>query len=79
MRDWQATLEQGGYKIGVANLALFYNAEKHCRGGNQGDDIVVVGSRRALDWMATLYLASTPCENRTDLALATTVNATPNC
>ena len=51
MRDWKATLEQGGYKIGVANPALFHNAEKHCRGGVHGDDFVVVGSRRALDRM----------------------------
>ena len=45
MRDWQATLEQGGYKIGVANPALFYNAEERCPGGVHGDDFVVVGSR----------------------------------
>ena len=51
MRDWQATIEQGGYKIGVANPALFYNAEERCRGGVHGDDIVAVGSRRALDRM----------------------------
>ena len=25
--DWQATLEQVGNKVGVANPALFYNAE----------------------------------------------------
>ena len=49
MRDWQATLEQGGYKIGVANAALFHNAKECCRGGVHGDDCVVVGSRRALD------------------------------
>ena len=28
MRDWQATLEQAGNKDGVANPALFYNAEE---------------------------------------------------
>ena len=50
-RDWQATLEQAGYKVGVANPALFYNAEECCRGGVHGDDFVVVGSRRALDRM----------------------------
>ena len=50
-RDWQATLERGGYKIGVANPALFYNAVDCCRGGGHGDDFVVVGSRRALDRM----------------------------
>ena len=48
-RDWQATFEQAGYKVGVANPALFYNAEECCRGGVHGDDFVVVGSRRALD------------------------------
>ena len=51
MRDRQATLEQGGYKIGVANPALFCNAAERCRGGAHGDDFVVVGSRRALDRM----------------------------
>ena len=50
-RDWQATLEQGGYKVGVANPALFHNADERCRDGVHGDDFVVVGSRRALDRM----------------------------
>ena len=54
MRDWEATLEQGGYKIVVANLALFYNAVERCRGGVHGDDFVVVGSRRALDQMGKI-------------------------
>ena len=50
-RDWKATLEQVGYKVGVANPALFYSAEEGCRGGVHGDDCAVVGSRRALDPM----------------------------
>ena len=60
-------------------LCFLYNAEEGCRGGVHGDDFVVVGSRRALDRMARLYLASTPCENRTDLVLGITVNATLSC
>ena len=48
-RDWQATLGQAGYKVGVANLALFSNAEECCQGGVHGDDFVVVGSRRVSD------------------------------
>ena len=51
MRDWQATLEQGGYKGGVANPALFHRSDDGCRGGVHGDDFAVVGSRRALDRM----------------------------
>ena len=47
MRDWQATLEEGGYKVGVANPALFHRSED----GVHGDDFAVVGSRRALDRM----------------------------
>ena len=71
-RDWQAALEQAGFKVGVANPALIYNAEECCRGGVDGDDFVVVGWARP-------YLANTPCENRTDLALGITVNATLSC
>ena len=52
MRDWQATLEQADYKVGIANPALFYNAKERCRGGvHGGDDFVVVGTRQALDQM----------------------------
>ena len=51
MRDWQATLEEGGYKVGVANPALFHRSEDGSRGGVHGDDFAVVGSRRALDRM----------------------------
>ena len=51
MRDWQATLEEGGYKVGVANPALFHRSDDGGRGGVHGDDFAVVGSRRALDRM----------------------------
>ena len=33
MRDWQATLEQGGYKVGVANPELFHRSDDGSRGG----------------------------------------------
>ena len=56
MRDWQATLDEGGYKVGVANPALFHRSDDGSRGGVHGDDFAVVGSRRALDRMGnTLY------------------------
>ena len=48
MKDWQATFE-GGYKVGVANPAVFHRSEDGSRGGVHGDDFAVVGSRRALD------------------------------
>ena len=35
MRDWQATLEEGGYKVGVANLALFHRSEDGSRGSSR--------------------------------------------
>ena len=50
MKDWQATFE-GGYKVGVANPALFHRSEDGSRGGVHGDDFAVVGSRRVLDRM----------------------------
>ena len=58
---------------------LFHNAEESCRGGVHGDDFVVVGLRRALDRMGKPHLASTPCENHTDLVLGITVNAALSC
>ena len=51
MRDWQATLEEGGNKVGDANPALFHRSDDGSRGGVHGDDFAVVGSRRALDRM----------------------------
>ena len=54
MKDWPATLEEGGYKVGVANPALFHRSEDGSRGGVHGDDFAVVGSvgsRRTLDRM----------------------------
>ena len=47
MKDWQATHEQGGYKVGIANPALFHRSDDGSRGGVHGDDFAVVGSRRA--------------------------------
>jgi hypothetical protein len=52
--DWQATLKSGGYDIGKANNALFYNAEKSSRGAVHGDDFYVLAGRRALDDMKKL-------------------------
>ena len=78
-RDWQATLEQAGYKVGVANDPLFYSAEGGCRGGVHRDDFAVVGSRRALDRMRQILASKYPCENHTDLALGATVSATLSC
>ena len=49
MKDWQATLEEGGHKVCFANPALFHRSEDGSRGGVHGDDFAVVGSRRALD------------------------------
>ena len=63
---WQATLEQGGHKIGVANSALIYNAEERCRGGVHGDDSVVFDSVEHWTGWTRPYMASTPCENHTD-------------
>ena len=40
MKDWQATLEEGGYKVGVANPALFHSKDGS-RGGVLGDDFAV--------------------------------------
>ena len=51
VRDWQATLEEGGYKVGVANSALFHRSDDGSRDGVHGDDFAVVGSRRSLDRM----------------------------
>ena len=51
MNDWKATLEEGGYKVGVANPPLFHKSEDWSRSGVHGDDFAVVGSRRALDRM----------------------------
>ena len=72
-RDWQATLEQAGYKVDVANPALFYSAEG-CRGRVHGDDSAVVGSRRALDQMGKYSVRESH-----RLALGTTVSATLSC
>ena len=48
-REWQSTLEQTGYKVGVANLVLFYNAEERCRGGFYGGEFGWLVSSIGLD------------------------------
>ena len=73
MQDWQATLEEGGYKVGVANPALFHRSED--------------GSRGLLLWAHVVHctgwerpcLASIPCERRIDLGLEVTVKVMPSC
>ena len=79
MRDWQATLEQGGYKVGVANPALFHRSDDGSRGGVHGDDFAVVGPRRAWDWMGKTLSCKYSLESRTDLALEVTVNVMLSC
>ena len=56
MKDWQATLEEAGNKVGVANLALFHRNEDGSRGGVHGDVFAVVGSRRALDGVGKIFV-----------------------
>ena len=48
MRDWQQLLSSVGCVVGVANPALFYNAEKKVRGAVHGDDFVVLGPPSSL-------------------------------
>jgi len=54
MRDWQELLQTGGYEVGVANPALFYNRSNGGRGAVHGDDFYVLGSRKAIDEMSEL-------------------------
>ena len=45
MKGLQATLEEGGYKVGVANSCIVAQKRKwESRGGVHGDDFAVVGS-----------------------------------
>ena len=52
MEDWQGLLQEEGYKIGVANPALFWNERLCSRGAVHGDDFYVLGSVEAVDRMA---------------------------
>ncbi|CAK9027043.1 Reverse transcriptase Ty1/copia-type domain-containing protein, partial [Durusdinium trenchii] len=49
MLDWQELLRGGGYRVGAANPALFYNAEECSRGAVHGDDFYVLGPVEAVD------------------------------
>ena len=59
MKDWQKLLSSVGCVVGVANPALFYNAEKEVCGAVHGDDFVVLGRPNALrmigDTLKTKY------------------------
>ena len=52
MEDWQELLQEEGYKIGVANPALFWNQALSSRGAVHGDDFYVLGTVSAVDRMA---------------------------
>ncbi|CAE8666137.1 unnamed protein product, partial [Polarella glacialis] len=54
MEDWQKLLASGGYKMGKANSALFYNAKPQGRGAVHGDDFYVLGSRATVNAMCEL-------------------------
>ena len=54
MKDWQKLLESGGYQVGAANPALFYNEESCSRGAVHGDDFYVLGPVAAVDKMKEL-------------------------
>ena len=52
--DWQGVLKEGGYAVGKANPALFWNRARRARGAVHGDDFYVLGNRAAIDAMAEL-------------------------
>ena len=79
MRDWQATREEGGYKVGVANPALFHRSEDGSRGGVHGDDFLVVGSRGALDGMEKTLSGKYSMRESHHLGLGVTVKVMPSC
>ena len=54
MKDWQALLASGGYQVGEANPALFFNEDKFSRGAVHGDDFYVLGPKFAIDDMKEL-------------------------
>ena len=65
----QVTLEQAGYKVGVANTALFYSAEEGFRAHDE----------HWTGWARPYLASSTPWESLTDLTLGVTVSATLSC
>ena len=73
MKDWQATLEEGGYKVGVANPALFHVVEF--------TETILLLWAHVVHWTGweRPCLASIPCESRIDLGLEVTVNVMPSC
>ena len=54
MKDWQELHAEGGYQVGVANLALFFNEAEFSRGAVHGDDFYVLGPVAAIDKMKEL-------------------------
>ena len=54
LEDWKELLRTQNYTSGVANPALFYNAQRGSRGAVHGDDFYVLGRRRDLDDMTAL-------------------------
>ena len=54
MKDWQNLLAEGGYQVGLANPALFYNEAEFSRGAVHGDDFYVLGPVQAVDKMKEL-------------------------
>ena len=47
--DWQQLLKSVGYKVGVANPALFQNPNRAARGAVHGDDFYVLGPKSSID------------------------------
>ena len=54
MKGWQNLLAEGGYQVGLANPALFYNEAEFSRGAVHGDDFYVLGPVQAVDKMKEL-------------------------
>jgi len=54
MKDWQELLAEGGYQVGVANPASFFNEAEFSGGAVHGDDFYVLGPVAAIDKMKEL-------------------------
>ena len=52
--DWKELLNTHNYTTGIANPALFYNAQRGSRGAIHGDDFYVFGRQQDLDDITTL-------------------------
>jgi hypothetical protein len=50
--DWQRTLSEVGFAVGVANPALFHRSSDNTRGAVHGDDFYVLGRRGPLNEVA---------------------------